>query len=43
MMTPNQAPAPNRRLPFPFGSLTGFDHHDCAPPDFPVAVGEAQR
>ncbi len=39
----NEAPAPNRRLPFPFTSLNGFDHHFCAPPASPAAVGEAQR
>jgi len=40
---PNQAPAPNRRLHFPFGSFGEFECVVCAPPACPAAVGEAQR
>ncbi len=39
----NHAPAPNRRLRFPLGSLAWFDYRLCAPPASPAAVGEAQR
>jgi hypothetical protein len=39
----NQAPAPNRRPPFPLASLGEFEYLVCAPPAFPAAVGEARR
>ncbi len=40
---PNKAPAPNRRLRFPLGSLGDFEYPPCAPPASPAAVGEARR
>jgi hypothetical protein len=39
----NEAPAPNRRPPFPFGSPGEFEYLVGAPPASPAAVGEAQR
>jgi len=42
-MMPNHAPAPNRRLRFPLGSLGEFDYPVCAPPTSLAAVGEARR
>lgn len=41
--TPNPAPAPNRRPPFPPGALGESDCLVCAPPASPAAVGQAQR
>jgi len=40
---PNHAPAPNRRLCFPFGGAVGFDHHPFAQLAASAAVGEARR
>ena len=42
-MSPNHAPAPNRRPRFPFAGLIPFEHHFCAPPASPAVVGEARR
>jgi hypothetical protein len=39
----NNAPAPNRRPRFPFGSLVEFEYVFCAPPASSAAVGEARR
>jgi hypothetical protein len=43
ILSPNKAPAPNRRPRFPLGGLVTFDYLLCAPPSSPEAVGEAQR
>jgi len=42
-LTPNKAPAPNRRPRFPLGGMWDFGYLICAPPASQAAVGEARR
>jgi hypothetical protein len=43
MSTPNQAPAPNRRVGFPFTTLFQLHCRFCAQAASSAAVGEARR
>jgi hypothetical protein len=42
-LSPNNAPAPNRRPRFPLGALGEFAYPFSARPASPAAVGEARR